>query len=284
MNEISKFLASNSQQLLTLLSVIVGGAVTYVSTSAVEKRKNKAQLQREKLNQILIPYCTCLEETIEIFDDSHMADEISYLQCIKKLESPIEYLNAAKRIYLSKESKKFLTKYNEMLNNFKSKIEEEYNDCIERYEQYWKGILGKCPNVLKSVNVDIFINKEAENKIKLAIINNTKISLINDITGVVFFHDKDNHNITNVHFNDKVKETLENIDMGMISWNNIDNEPYELDCIILDYIYTQTLDEREVIKNILNDTLSGAYLLNDIYNVLNNMRKVVIKEIDKIIG
>ena len=64
MEELKKFIIDNSAQIWTLISVVVGGIVTYISTSASEHRKNKRQAQKENLEQVLIPYCTCLEQTI----------------------------------------------------------------------------------------------------------------------------------------------------------------------------------------------------------------------------
>ena len=65
MEEIKSFCSTNSAQIWTLLSVVIGGIITYFSTSNLEKRKNKQQSQKENLEQVLIPFCTCLEQTTE---------------------------------------------------------------------------------------------------------------------------------------------------------------------------------------------------------------------------
>ena len=64
MEELKEFIIDTSTQIWTLVSVVVGGIVTYISTSASEHRKSKKQAQKENLEQVLIPYCTCLEQTI----------------------------------------------------------------------------------------------------------------------------------------------------------------------------------------------------------------------------
>lgn len=53
MEELKKFIIDNSAQIWTLVSVVVGGIVTYISTSASEHRKNKRQAQKENLEQVL---------------------------------------------------------------------------------------------------------------------------------------------------------------------------------------------------------------------------------------
>ena len=64
MDKFFELLSDNSSPIWTLLSVIVGGIVTYISTTISETRKNKRQEQKEKVEEVLIPYCTSLEETV----------------------------------------------------------------------------------------------------------------------------------------------------------------------------------------------------------------------------
>lgn len=68
MEVFKKLIIENLSQVWTLISVIIGGAVTYITTSALESKKIKQQLQKENLENVLIPYCTCLENTIEILN------------------------------------------------------------------------------------------------------------------------------------------------------------------------------------------------------------------------
>lgn len=41
MDKLLKFIEENSKQIFTLLSVILGGTITYISTSITEKKKIK---------------------------------------------------------------------------------------------------------------------------------------------------------------------------------------------------------------------------------------------------
>lgn len=51
MTEVKNFFINSSSQIWTLISVIIGGLVTYLATSAAEKRKYKRQVQKETMEQ-----------------------------------------------------------------------------------------------------------------------------------------------------------------------------------------------------------------------------------------
>ena len=117
------FLTDNSDKIWTLFSVIIGGTVTYISTSSAEKKKNKRQAQKEKLEQVLLPYCTCLELTIHEIDKVYGGNKYLYSgkvleQWLSNLKKPLEYLAAYKRVYLSKSSREILVQYEKMLSRF----------------------------------------------------------------------------------------------------------------------------------------------------------------------
>ena len=59
------FFIDNTTQIWTIISVLVGGLATYITTTAGEKKKSVLEFQRRKLETVLVPYCTCLEETLE---------------------------------------------------------------------------------------------------------------------------------------------------------------------------------------------------------------------------
>lgn len=130
MEEFRKYIIDNSAQIWTLVSVIVGGIVTYFSTSASEKRKNKRQAQKENLEQVLIPYCTCLEQTIaqinKIYQEpTELYAEQSFEKWINTLNEPLMYLEAAKRVFLSQPMRQKLKNYKTTIDTFSTTIEQE---------------------------------------------------------------------------------------------------------------------------------------------------------------
>ena len=89
------FLANNASQIWTqiwtLLSVVAGGIVTYITTSRIESKKSKRQFQQKKLEEILIPYCTCLEKVKDTAFIPYGKDE-SFEVFFKSLREPLVYL------------------------------------------------------------------------------------------------------------------------------------------------------------------------------------------------
>lgn len=287
-DKLMEFLSKNSKEIWTLLSVLLGGAITYISTSTAEKKKNKRQMQKEKLEKILIPYCTCLESTIKQsskvdLKNEYLYKEVNLQQWYEDLKKPVEYLDAAKRIYLSKSSRKLLEKYSEIVNLFEGNLDKEYNKCLIEYKNYLENILIEFPNIYNFMEIMIGMDVVTENKVKLAILNKSEISLLNNITGIDFIHNDEpkNYRYTSINLNDKIREIWDAINYGIMSFDDIVENEEELACILLDFINENTKNERNKLKNIIDDT-SGLEELKNIYQILDEMRNKLIKEIDKI--
>lgn len=288
MDKLMEFLSKNSKEIWTLLSVLLGGVITYISTSRAEKKKNKRQMQKEKLEKILIPYCTCLESTIKErskvdFKNEYLYKEVNLQQWYENLKKPVEYLDAAKRVYLSKSSRKLLEKYSEIVNLFEVNLDKEYNKCLIEYKNYLENILMEFSNIAYSMDIIISMDTLTEGKVKLAILNKSEISLLNNITGIDFIHNDDPENCryTSINLNDKTREIWGAINYGIMSYDDIVENDEELACILLDFINENTKNEKNKLKNIIDDT-SGLEELKNIYKILDEMRNKLIQEIDKI--
>lgn len=115
--------------------------MTYISTSATEKRKNKRQAQKENLEQVLVPYCTCLEKTVlklnTIYQDPvKLYGQNAFAEWIVNLKKPLEYLESAKRMYLSKTMRQKLQDYKNAIENFDGVLERECTSCLIKYKHY----------------------------------------------------------------------------------------------------------------------------------------------------
>lgn len=265
-----------------------GCLVTYISTSAAEERKNKRLAQSEKMTQILIPYCTCLEETIATAKAIYISDDFykdvnSYDKWIYGLKKPLEYLKAAKRVFLSEKSRGVLQKYKACLDNFEIIMEKEFSNCLLKYKNYIEKALIRFPGIPSSMFVQLSMSDTSTLKLKLAIIKRAPLSLVNDFTVVNFIHndDSDNYRTTEVYLNEESRTTWGTIDYRAIDISDIDNPNVELACILLDYIAKTTSDEKDVLANIIVET-TGAVLLRELVEMLENTRNTLIKEIDKI--
>lgn len=245
-------------------------------------------MQKEKLEKILVPYCTCLESTIKErskvdFKNEHLYKEVNLQQWYEDLKKPVEYLDAAKRIYLSKSSRKLLEKYSEIVNLFEVNLDKEYSKCLRKYNNYLENILIKFPNIYHSMEIWIGMDAVTENKVKLSILNKSEISLLSNITVIDFIHndEPENYRHTSINLNDEIRDIWGAINYNIMSFDDIVENEEELACILLDFINENTKNEKNKLKNIIDDT-SGLEELKNIYQILDEMRNKLIKEIDKI--
>lgn len=288
MEDLKNFIIDNSAQIWTLVSVVVGGIVTYISTSASEHRKNKRQAQKENLEQVLIPYCTCLEQTIarinQIYQEPpELFAEHNFEKWISLLGEPLVYLEAAKRVFLSQSMRKKLKNYKVTIDTFSTAIEQECANCLIKYKGYISSKLGQFPNVPTPMLITFSMDKGTNTKVKIAIINKSNLSLINNFSGVDFVKndDPENYRHTSVTLNEEIRNTWGAIDCGVMDISDIEDPEVKLACILLDYIEENVYDEREVLSRIIDET-QGANMLRGIIDQLNEMLNELVKTIDKI--
>lgn len=245
-------------------------------------------MQKEKLEKILIPYCTCLESTIKTLSEvegkkaSH--EEVDLQQWGEDLEKPVEYLDAAKRVYLSNNSRELLKKYSEIINLFKVNLDKEYTKCLMEYNNYLENIINRFPNVGYFMDVEITMDQLTENKIKLAILNKSEISLLNNVARIRFIYNDDPEDYVEkpIALNNEMREIWGAINYGSMDFSDIDDDG-KITCILLDFISENTKNEKEKekLKEIIDNT-SGFEEFKNIYKTLDEMRNKLIKEIDKI--
>ena len=288
MEELKKFIIDNSAQIWTLASVVVGGIVTYISTSASEHRKSKKQAQKENLEQILIPYCTCLEQTIarinQIYQEpAELLTEHNFEKWIGSLREPLVYLKAAKRVFLSSSMRVKLENYAVSVDTFSTTIEQESMDGLIKYREYISSKLKPFPNVPPAMLITFCMEEVATTKFKISIINKSNLSLINNLTCVDFVRDDDpeNYQYTSVTLNEKIRSTWSAIDYGVMNISDVEEPEVELACILLDYIAENIPDDREELRGIIDET-QGASMLRDIVDELNEMQNELVRTIDKI--
>ncbi|WP_202708399.1 hypothetical protein [Sporosalibacterium faouarense] len=288
MDKLMNILFDNADKLWTLLSVIIGGFITYFSTSTIEKRKIKRQAQKEKLEQVLIPYCTCLEASLQEIKKVYTEHGRSYTkdklqQWFDNVSKPLEYLQASRRVYLSDRSKKMLVEFDKMLHNFEVKLDKECDYCLIKYKKYLEKKLMEFPNVYNSMMITFSMSPITTTKMKLAIINKTDLSLLDDLNSIEFVHndEPENYRTTCIKLNDKYRQTWSVINYGAIDITDIEDNEEELACILLDFINDNFEDEKEMLMNIIENTSSRTLFIG-IYNKMNEMRDKLIKEIDKV--
>jgi hypothetical protein len=286
-DELCKFISKNGTQVWTLVSVVLGGMVTYISTSKTEERKYKRQLQREKMEQILIPYCNCIETTIGAVKNSYVSALNSQNTDIQSwfdvLKEPLMFLNTHKGVYLSTSTRNLLKNYESQLEKFELLLEEECNSCLIKYKFFIAKILSKFPNIKSSIDISFSMKKNTKIVLKLALIKKAKISLINQFRSICFVHndDPDNYDSTNINISEEYRLKWDAINNHCMDYNDITNSEEELACLLLDFIEENVLNEPEALSQIIEETCS-ADLLRIIADNLEEMHKKLLKEIYKI--
>ncbi len=293
MEKFINFFKENSAQFWTLASVIVGGIITYISTAAAEHRKDKRQTQKDKLGQVLIPYCTCLEQTVAKanqmqqmglypWDEKTITDQ-EFEEYLSALNTPSTYLEAAKRAFLSQAMRKKLESYQTAVRDFLITLKDECAKIRVEYENYVLSKLKQFPFASTSENISIIFEKDTDVKIKKAIIKKEGISLIDDFSSVVFL-EKDAFErpySLDIDLDDEIKENWRKIDLKLMDISDIEDSDEMLAYNLLDYLYKNTSDEKEALSSIIGKTKSSDKF-NGIIEKLNQMIKELNKEIDKI--
>ena len=294
MEKFINFFKENFAQFWTLASVIVGGIITYISTAAAERRKDKRQAQKDKLGQVLIPYCTCLEQTVAKanqmqqmglypWDEKTITDQ-EFEECLSALNTPSTYLEAAKRVFLSQAARQKLKSYQTMIKDFADTLKDECEKIRVEYKKYVSSKLKQFPFASSFENISLEFEENADIKIKKAIIKKEGISLIDDFSSIVFL-EKDvferPYSLV-VNLDDEIKENWRKIDLELMDISDIADSDEKLAYDLLDYLYKNTSDEQEVLSSIIGKTKSSD-IFNGIIEKLNQMIKELNKEIDKII-
>ena len=214
MEVFKNFIADNAAQIWTLVSVIIGGIVTYISTSASEKRKNKRQDQKEKLEKILIPYCTCLEQACDRINDVYQEQFDKFSDKDLKeweeiLRKPTEYLQASKRVFLSKVMRQRLLNYNTAITVLWDKLDQECQSCMLKYKNYLTSKLKDFPNVPATMLITFSMDKRADRRMKKAVLKKKPTALLDCLTSINFVinDDPDNYKYIRVTLNDEARNT-----------------------------------------------------------------------------
>ena len=281
MNFFKQFISDNSEQIMTLISVVLGGLVTYFSTSAIEKRNNKMEAQKERMGQILVPYCTCIEETIRHISDVYIDNDLEVL--LTFLKKPLEYLNAEKRIYLDRLSKEKLKVYKTNVEDFEKLLEVESDECLTQYRIYIGDLLQKSPTYGGCMNITFALKKDVKQKIKKALITLNDISLIDEIMliNLIYNDEPENFQSRSISIDEEVKDSLGMIECNVLSIDEIENDDVVVGCELLEYLEDNSLKEKEKLKESIDKTRS-AILLRGINEDLQYMRTILIDEIDAI--
>jgi hypothetical protein len=261
-----------------IFAALIGGIISFVVTTSIEKRKYKRQQQKENLNNILIPFCTSIEDTIKNFEKNE-EKQIYLKNNLEEWKVPLEYLIASKRVFLTKQLKKLLAEYEDLLKKFEGNLEKEYKDFLIRYRKYMEDELMKYDSCF---NIYTSLNKRSELIIKTLIIYKKYFSIKDNIEKIEFVYndDPEKYKSNRFNFTDKNMEFYGAVNYSILDINDaIDDEQKET-YYLLDYLYG-IKNEKEIVMEIIKN-YSSDKLLNEIKKLLISIRRVSLKEIDRI--
>lgn len=278
METIKQFFIDNSSQIWTLISVVVGGFVTYISTYGIEQRKNKFQSQREKVDKVLIPFCTHIEETIKAIDPfGEFDNSIFYNRAL------LSYLSAEKRVFLPKSLRVDLQKYSDTQSNLFDILDQECKDCCLEYNRYIEAKIINSSFSNGAMYIEIVLDHLSRNKIATAILGKEELSLREDIKKIRFVinDDPECYKALDFSFDSELINLHGAIQNGVIEESDVDDAEARFRVALFDFIHEVTFDEKEKLTSFINETQSSQALM-ELYALLKKMHKSVIKIIDKV--
>ncbi|EEA85428.1 hypothetical protein, partial [Peptacetobacter hiranonis] len=140
MNSIELFFSKNSTQIWTIISVIIGGLITYFSTLHIESKKMKMNKRSESATNVVIPCVLCLRDTrnklISLRNKINLSNDIYLLKEIQLLNEPLDFLNDERNYFLPKYLREKLKSYGEKFKDFYYTLNKECDEYIDKYSNY----------------------------------------------------------------------------------------------------------------------------------------------------
>lgn len=288
METVKELLTNNFLHAWALISIVISGIVAYFLDYAIERGKNKRRNQRETLETILIPFCTCLENIItEIHTIYESPTELyindNFTKWLNGFKEPFKYLGLTKQIFLSEAIRSKLQEYKNLVEVLEKELQREATNCAIRYKHYLSKILENFPNIKFPMLITYATDKLFKTKIKIAILTRDSISLLENFVCINFvINDEfENYKSVDIYLNEDIRELWGAVDCGVIDITDIEDYDAQTACRLLDFINENVLDEKEFLDEIVGGTYSAKYL-SEIITVLNDIVEKLLQDINKI--
>lgn len=318
MNSIELFFSKNLTQIWTIISVIVGGLITYFSTLHIESKKMKMNKRSESATNVVIPCVLCLRDTrnklISLRDKINHSNDIDLSKELQFLKEPLEFLNDERNYFIPKYLRQNLVLYRKKIKDFSDTLNKDCNYCIGKYSNYISRKLDRYLFNNADCIADTTFSCEIRNNIKLMLVRNRFFSLKNTLEKVNFFiNHSDNNSGVSQHYINLDKSTRDEIESIRYAFENgIDVledskkyreerraiDPYYTDyCYdeeekydirlresmdLLDYLYSSAFDDESELFYNLKDNLSSHSKFNSLIPFINNIINIFNDYIDSI--
>ena len=319
MNSINLFFSNYSTQIWTIISVIIGGLITYYSTLHLEYKKIKIKQKSDNTTNVVIPCVLCLRDTIIKLDSLrkklNYSDDIDLHKELQFLKEPLNFLNDERNYFIPNHLRYDLKLYKKKLKLFSDTLNKECNDYITRYSNYISTKLnGYLFDDSKCIANPCF-SSSVDNKVKLMLVKSRFLSLKNTLEQVIFLVEEADINLIlfqeHINLDKSTRDEIENIryafkngidileDRKRFRDEKIAVDPYYTDICyeedeyydtklrmsaqLLDFIYSSNFnDEPELFSN-LKDNLYSHCQFDSLFYFLNNTINKFEKYIDNVL-
>lgn len=267
---------------LFIVSTIIGAIISYVATTAAERRKEKRSDRKERLKEALIPLGTAIEDAVEAFERH---DEIQMDEFHVKITAPADYLQPAKRVFLSKEERDELTIYKDLLEEFYEKWEIERKEVYLKFKQWLGQEMLECPDAPVAMYANVSVNFNADN-LDRSVLNKELENFGIDIHTINYVLREDieeNYRAISFSFTDEIKATAEAIERGYAEKSLLDGFDIEDKTAANLYISYLGINVREELQSLINETKTNT-LFNQLKNKAEEIDELLIDNMDKIAG
>lgn len=279
MNNIITFLQNNLDKLWTIVATLIGAFISYKATTAAEKRKEKRTAQKEKLKDVLIPLCSAIEDAM---DAMNRYKTIKFNDFDIKIQTPLDYLKAEKRVFLSKKQRTALKEYDDLVRSFYDTWGEEQKSVLIKYKHWIGDKMRDCPGTPSAMDVHIGMTY-TEKDMKTGVLEKKPESYKNTVTGVTYIINDEPGNFRDfsVSFTEEIKTLFGEIDYGISTIDDICDPEKQIACEVYDFL--MRIDDKPAVEKIMAETKTNDNLFN-LAAKAKNLRDSLLKDIDKIAG
>lgn len=267
---------------LFIVSTIIGAIISYVATTAAERRKEKRSDRKERLKEALIPLGTAIEDAIEVFN---RCDEIQMDEFHVKITAPADYLQPAKRVFLSKEERDELSVYKKLLDEFYEQWETERKEVYLKFIQWLSQEMLKSPDAPMAIDANVIVNFNADNLDRSVLKKELELFAV-DLHRIVYVLRDDieeNYRTAPFDFTDKVKSTAGMIECGYADESILKDVDVEERTATKLYMYYLELDIRSELQSLIKETKTNA-LFCQLKNKAEEIDELLIENMDRIAG
>lgn len=274
-----EFLKNNVDKLWTMFATIIGALISYLATTASEKRKEKRNLQKEKMKEVFIPLCVSIEDALEAMNQYKTINSTDF---DSKIKAPIDFLKAEKRVYLSKNEKKFLEQYKSKVDTFYRTWQEEQEFVFQEYCQWITEQMHGCSQGTNAIWVRVDMWTKAKDYSAYVLERNSE-SIKDDVAGIEFIYNDDPENYRKllVKFDNTVINFCGAMKCGVSTVDDIDDQETVIACEVYDYF--QELDDKKVMSELIAETKTNDNLYG-LASKAGTLRTCLLTDIDKITG